>query len=188
VAILIRESLDALGKDVPVKIFATDVHRASLEFASAALYPEASLADMSPERLARYFTRKGDVYQVSQELRKMVVFAPHNVLKDAPFTKLDLITCRNLLIYFQPSAQKKVLSLFHFGLKTGGVLFLGPSECAGDRPVRQRALLGVQVVDGDLLLAGDRHVHVGVGERGQAASQQQGGTGQEPHQCTSSGW
>ncbi len=132
VAILVRESIEALGKDVPVKIFATDVHRASLEFASAALYPEASLADMSPERLARYFLRKGDTYQVAPELRRMVVFAPHNVIKDSPFTKLHLVTCRNLLIYLQPSIQKKVLSLFHFGLKTGGILFLGPSESAGE--------------------------------------------------------
>lgn len=132
VAILVRECLINLGKDIPVKVFATDVHRGSLEFASTALYPEDSLADIGPERLAHYFIQKGDSYQVSPELRRMVVFAPHNVLKDAPFTKLDLITCRNLLIYFQPNAQKKVLSLFHFGLRTGGILFLGPSESAGE--------------------------------------------------------
>jgi len=87
---------------------------------------------MSQSRRARFFVRKGDCFQVAPELRKMVVFARHNVLKDAPFTKLDLVTCRNLLIYFQTQAQKKVLSLFHFGLKTSGVLFLGPSEGPGD--------------------------------------------------------
>jgi two-component system CheB/CheR fusion protein len=131
-AILIREALDALGKEIPVKIFATDVHRASLEFASAALYPEAALSEMSAERLARFFIRTGASYHVTPELRKMVVFAPHNVIKDAPFTKLHLVTCRNLLIYLQPNAQKKVISLFHFGLKTGGILFLGPSESVGE--------------------------------------------------------
>ena len=92
----------------------------------------AALAEVSPERVARHFLRKGDGYQVSQELRQMVVFAPHNIIKDAPFTKLDLISCRNLVIYFQPPAQKKAMSLFHFGLKTGGILFLGPSESPGE--------------------------------------------------------
>ncbi len=131
-AILVQECIDALKKPVPVRIFATDVHRASLDFAGMGQYSEASLADVGPERLARFFVRKADEYQVTPELRKMVVFAQHNILKDAPFTKLDLITCRNLLIYFQPPAQKRVLSLFHFGLKTGGVLFLGPSESPGE--------------------------------------------------------
>ncbi len=131
-AILVQECVAALGRHVPVKIFATDVHRASLDFAGAGQYSEASLADVAPAVRDRYFVRRADGYQVSPELRKVVVFAQHNVLKDAPFTKLDLISCRNLLIYFQPPAQKKVLSLFHFGLKTGGVLFLGPSESPGE--------------------------------------------------------
>ncbi len=131
-AILVQEQLDALHKPLLVKIFSTDAHRASLEVASAGVYNEASLADLSAARRQRFFTRKGEDYQVTPELRKMIVFAPHNLIKDAPFTKLDLITCRNLLIYLQPPAQKKVLSLFHFGLKTGGVLFLGPSESSGE--------------------------------------------------------
>lgn len=131
-AILIQDALDALHKPMGVKIFATDVHRTSIEAAGAGVYPEASLIDVSPERLERYFIRKGDDYQVSPELRKMVVFAQHNLVKDAPFTKLDLISCRNLLIYLQSPSQKKALSLFHFGLKTGGVLFLGPSETPGE--------------------------------------------------------
>ena len=105
--------------------FATDVHKASLEIASAGVYEEASLADVSPQRRKRYFTRKGNHYQVVPELRQMIVFAPHNVIKDAPFTRIDLISCRNLLIYFQPPGQKKAISLFHFALKTGGVLMLG---------------------------------------------------------------
>ncbi|MBA4106562.1 MAG: chemotaxis protein CheR [Pirellula sp.] len=131
-AILLHERLKQLDRPPSVKIFASDVHQSSLEFASAAIYEEEALAKVSPERLSRYFVRRGDRYQVSNELRQLVVFARHNVMKDAPFTKLDLISCRNLLIYFQPPAQKKALSLFHFGLKTRGILFLGPSETLGE--------------------------------------------------------
>ncbi len=131
-AILIRESLDAVGRPIPVKIFATDAHRASLDTAGIGMYPEAALAGVTPDRVTRFFTRVAGGFQVAAELRKMVVFAQHNVLKDAPFTRLDLVSCRNLLIYFQPAAQKRVLSLFHFALRTGGVLFLGPSETTGE--------------------------------------------------------
>ena len=131
-AILIQECVDKLKRRINVKVFATDVHRASLDFASAGVYDEAQLGEMSPDRLRRFFTRTAEGYRVSHELRQMVVFAPHNLIKDAPFTKMDLISCRNLLIYFQPAAQKKALSLFHFALRTGGVLFLGPSESPGE--------------------------------------------------------
>lgn len=128
IAMLVHEQLEQLGQTRDVKIFATDVHRASIDVASIGVYSEASLAQVSTARRDRYFTRQGNGFHVSQELRQMIVFATHNIIKDAPFTRLDLITCRNLLIYLQPLAQKKVLSLFHFGLKAGGHLFLGPSE------------------------------------------------------------
>jgi len=114
-----------------VKIFATDVHKGSLERAARGVYDEEAVQNVSPERLARYFLRIGSTYQVVPELRQMVVYAPHNVIRDAPFTRVDLITCRNLLIYLQPAAQQKVLSLCHFALNRGGVLFLGPSENIG---------------------------------------------------------
>lgn len=130
--ILIQEQIELLNKPINTKIFATDVHGGSLETASTGAYDEASLADVPPARLRRFFVAKGDRFHVSPELRKIVVFAHHNVIKDAPFTKLDLISCRNLLIYFQPHAQKKVLSLFHFGLKPHGILLLGPSESPGE--------------------------------------------------------
>jgi two-component system CheB/CheR fusion protein len=132
IAILVHEALQAMGRPINVKIFASDVHRASLDIASAGVYDEDALSEVPVRRLDRYFQKKPDGYHVSNELRQMVVFARHNLIKDAPFTRLDLITCRNLLIYFQPPAQKKALSLFHFGLKTGGVLFLGPSESPGE--------------------------------------------------------
>ncbi|MGE0606430.1 MAG: chemotaxis protein CheB [Pirellulales bacterium] len=131
-AILLHEQLEAVEKKPNVKIFATDVHQASLHIASEGIYPEESLTDVPPKRLARYFQKKPDGYHVVPELRQMMVFATHNIIKDAPFTKIDLITCRNLLIYFRPLAQKKALSLFHFGLKPNGVLFLGPSETPGE--------------------------------------------------------
>ena len=125
----------------PVKIFATDVHRGSLEQATRGVYGAEAVAGVSPDRLARYFIRHGDRYQVVPDVRQMVVFAQHNVIKDAPFTRVDLVTCRNLLIYLQPAAQQKVLSLFHFALTRGGVMLLGPSETAG--PVAR----GFDVVD-----------------------------------------
>ncbi|WP_439624748.1 chemotaxis protein CheB [Gemmata sp.] len=131
-AMLVREALDTVPRAVPVKIFATDAHRASIEAAGLGLYTEAAMAGVAPDRATRFFTRAAGGFQVSAELRKMVVFAQHNLLKDAPFTRLDLASCRNVLIYFQPPAQKRVLSLFHFALKTGGTLFLGPSETTGE--------------------------------------------------------
>ncbi len=131
-AILLHEALEAQNRPIDIKIFATDVHRASLEIASAGVYSEEAVSEVSAARLSRYFIKEGRSYQILPDLRKMIVFAPHNIIKDAPFTKLDLICCRNLLIYLQPHAQKKVLSLFHFGLKTGGVLLLGPSESPGE--------------------------------------------------------
>jgi two-component system, chemotaxis family, CheB/CheR fusion protein len=131
VAVLLFERLSSRKRPVNMKILATDVHKASLEVASAGVYSEEQVAGISQERLERFFTLKPNGYQISQSLRECIVFAPHNLIRDAPFTKLDLITCRNLLIYFQPHAQKTVLTLFHFALKPGGFLFLGSSESPG---------------------------------------------------------
>ena len=131
VAMLLYERLSSRRRPVNVKVLATDVHKASLEVASAGVYSEEQVAGISQERLDRFFTLKPNGYQISQALRECIVFAPHNLIRDAPFTKLDLITCRNLLIYFQPHAQKTVLTLFHFALKPGGFLFLGSSESPG---------------------------------------------------------
>ncbi len=129
-AIVLTDLLRELGPR-PLKIFATDVHRGSLERAARGTYDEEAVAKVSPERLARYFTRVGSSYQVVPDLRQLVVFAPHNVIRDAPFTRVDLVACRNLLIYLQPPVQQKVLSLLHFALNRGGVMFLGPSENVG---------------------------------------------------------
>lgn len=115
-----------------IKIFATDVHRSSIETAGLGLYSTEQLAGVSKERLKRWFTEKEGRHQIAPAIRQSVVFAPHNLLRDAPFTKLDLITCRNMLIYLRTDAQKKVLAIFHFALQSGGILWLGPSESPGE--------------------------------------------------------
>jgi two-component system CheB/CheR fusion protein len=130
-AIILYELGQRLGER-PVKIFATDVHRGSLDLATRGLYGEEAIGGVSAERLERHFLKRGQSYQVSPEIRQMVVFAQHNVIKDAPFTRMHFVSCRNMLIYLQPGVQQKVLGLFHFALTLGGVLFLGPSESPGN--------------------------------------------------------
>ncbi len=131
-AILLSEAYQAIGEAPRVKIFASDVHQESLEFASKGVYQKDALTGLTSEQRDNYFEEKLDGYHASPELRKMVVFVPHNVITNAPFTNLDLITCRNLFIYLTAATQKKVLSLFHFGLKTGGCICLGSSESPGE--------------------------------------------------------
>jgi two-component system CheB/CheR fusion protein len=131
-AILFHEHLAAARRPLNLRIFATDVHRHSLDLASAGLYDDDALSGLTAARRQRYFTRDGHRWRVSKELRQLIVFARHDVITDAPFTRIDLLSCRNLLIYLQPPVQKKVLALFHFALKSGGFLLLGPSETPGE--------------------------------------------------------
>jgi len=131
-AILFHESMVSAKRPVTIKIFATDAHHASLEACSAGLYDEDALCDVSLDRLERYFTRHTAGYQVSRRLREMIAFVPHDIVKDAPYTRLDWISCRNLLITLEAHAQKEALSLLHFGLKTKGVLVLGPGDHLGE--------------------------------------------------------
>jgi two-component system CheB/CheR fusion protein len=130
-AMLFWEAFAARDRPVRLKMLATDVHQASLEHAGAGVYGDEQLQFVTPRRLQRFFTKRSSGYQVSQDLRQLIVFARHNVTKDAPFTKMHFISCRNMLIYFQPQPQRTVMSLFHFGLASGGVLFLGASETPG---------------------------------------------------------
>lgn len=132
IAMLFHEQLTAAGRPLNFKMFATDVHRASIQTAAQGVYSEKSIDEVSAQRRDRYFQQKDGNFHVVPELRQMIVFAPHNVISDAPFTQLNLVTCRNLLIYLQPMAQKKALSLFHFALKTGATMMLGPSETPGE--------------------------------------------------------
>jgi two-component system CheB/CheR fusion protein len=130
-ALLFHEQMAELGRPINLKVLATDMHRMSLDTASTGIYGRDQLAHVAPHRRSRYFIETNAGYQVSPDLRQLVVFAPHNVMKDAPFTRMHLITCRNLLIYLRPDAQRSVLSLFHFGLASGGILVLGASETMG---------------------------------------------------------
>lgn len=114
------------------KIFATDIHADSLRFAANGVYDESTLEELDATRIQRYFRKDKDGYYVEKRIRDRILFAPQNLLADAPFIHIDLISCRNFLIYLQPSAQKKVLSMFHFSLRNQGVLFLGPSETPGE--------------------------------------------------------
>ncbi|MBY6263146.1 PAS domain-containing protein [Azospirillum sp. 412522] len=132
IAILFAEAQERLGRSFDVKIFATDIDQDSIEVASLGEYPRAIAEDVSQERLARFFTVRGDSYVVSREIRRMVVFAAHNIMRDPPFTKIDLLSCRNLLIYMDQPLQRKILSLFQYALRQSGFLFLGTSETLGD--------------------------------------------------------
>ena len=116
------------NKTLPLQIFATDINTQALDVARAGTYPEAIAGDISPERLEHYFTRTDSGFQVSRELRSYITFAEQNLVADPPYSRLDLISCRNLLIYLQPELQRKLLALFHFALREGGYLFLGGSE------------------------------------------------------------
>ncbi|MCS6289073.1 MAG: PAS domain-containing protein [Nitrospira sp.] len=130
-AILLREYLTQRKRRLTVQIFASDLDGRAIDTARAGLYPIGIAGDMTPERLQRFFTKEDSSYRVKKEIRDMVVFATHNVLTDAPFTKLDLLSCRNLLIYLEAKAQQKLLPLFHYALKPDGILFLGSSETIG---------------------------------------------------------
>lgn len=128
-AILLAEKACELNFPGKIIVFATDVHRRSLETASQGIYTRKRLEKLSPERLLRYFTEiEKDLFKVNGELRKLLIFARHDLTSDIPFSRVDLVCCRNLLIYLRPEAQKKVLAQFHFALNRGGILFLGRSE------------------------------------------------------------
>ncbi|QDU10873.1 chemotaxis protein CheB [Gimesia aquarii] len=131
IAMVFRDCAEQTGRNPRVKIFASDVHQASLESASEAIFSRQDLTKL-PENMRRFFTEISDEHcSIAQEIRQMVVFARHDITTDPPFTRISLVSCRNLLIYLEPEVQKRVLALFHFALTSDGVLFLGPSETVG---------------------------------------------------------
>lgn len=131
IAMLLIEQFSAAHKQPNIQIYATDIDENALDFARQGIYPESIAADIPAKRLAQFFIPINDHYQVNKQLRESVVFAAQNLISDAPFSKLDLISCRNLLIYLDPEVQRKVMSLFHFALHEDGFLFLGSSETVG---------------------------------------------------------
>ena len=120
VAILLHECMEKLKRRFDVQVFGTDLDSHAIEAARAGVYPAGITADVSKERLERYFTREGNAYHVRKEIREMLVFAPQNVIKDPPFTKLDLVVCRNLLIYLDAELQRRLLPIFHYALRPAG--------------------------------------------------------------------
>jgi two-component system CheB/CheR fusion protein len=128
ITMLVLEQFPVANRSIKLQVFASDIDADSVAFARNGIYPESIEADVAPARLARFFTKEDHHYQVVRELREAVVFTGQSLLADAPFSRLDLISCRNVLIYLSTEAQRKILSLFHFALREGGVLFLGSSE------------------------------------------------------------
>ena len=134
IAILLQEKLEKLKKSYNIQVFATDIDKQAISFARVGIYPSSIAVDITPERLSRFFTTESDAttYRINKNIRDMLIFSEHSLIKDPPFSQLDLISCRNLLIYFNSEIQKRIIPLFHYALKPRGILFLGNSETIGD--------------------------------------------------------
>ncbi|HSU13587.1 chemotaxis protein CheB [Longimicrobium sp.] len=142
IGILLREHAATLESPPQIQMFATDIDEKGYAWGREALYPASAVAAIPPGRLRRFFAREAGGYRVGTPLREGVLFAVHNVLHDPPFSRMDLISCRNLLIYLQPPAQAQVMETFHYALRAGGLLFLGASESAGDSGLFAQAAPG----------------------------------------------
>ena len=134
IAMLLREHMEELKENFKVQVFATDIDREAIDHARAGVYPSSIIADVSPERLAHFFDpeQPNGTYRIHKTIRDMLIFSEHDLIKNPPFSKLDLISCRNLLIYMGAELQKRLMPLFHYALKPGGLLVLGSSESVGD--------------------------------------------------------
>ncbi len=130
-AIALTEYITESGSMVPLMVYATDLNNAGIEKARSGLYPKSIANDVSPERLRRFFVEVDGGYRVAKSIRDVCIFARHNVLGDPPFSRMDLISCRNVMIYMEAGLQRKLLPLLHYALKPSGILFLGPSETIG---------------------------------------------------------
>ncbi|MGZ8252096.1 MAG: chemotaxis protein CheB [Methylophilaceae bacterium] len=131
IAILLRELMDERHQEFKVQIYSTDLDDDAIAIARAGVYPSNIVQDVTVERLRRFFIKEDADYRIKKEIREMVVFAVHNVIKEPPFTRLDLLSCRNLMIYLEPELQNRLIPVFHYALKPKGVLFLSPSESIG---------------------------------------------------------
>lgn len=134
IAILIQEKLEKLKESYKIQIFATDIDNQAIAIARAGIYPSSISMDITPQRLSTFFTAVAgsNTYRINKNIRDMLIFSEQNIIKDPPFSKLDLISCRNLLIYLNSELQKKIISLFHYALNLEGILFLGSAETIGD--------------------------------------------------------
>jgi two-component system, chemotaxis family, CheB/CheR fusion protein len=134
IAMILTEYADRLNDPPKIQVFGTDVDEEAISEAREHLYAESIEADVSPERLRRFFIKDGNHYRIKKELRELILFAPHNVLRDPPFSRLDMVMCRNLLIYLNRDTQERLMEIFHFALAHNGFLFLGSSETADGLP------------------------------------------------------
>jgi two-component system, chemotaxis family, CheB/CheR fusion protein len=132
IAIALHEFLSTRALDIPFQIFATDLNEIAIDKARSGIYHKSALINVSPERLKKYFIKSGSAYQIVKLIRDGCVFAPHNLLKDPPFFRMDLISCQNVFIYLEASPQKKILYAFHYALRSSGFLLLGKSETVGN--------------------------------------------------------
>lgn len=131
IAMVLREVMEDSGRDLKTQFYSTDLDDDAIAMARTGFYPPNITQDVSPERLRRFFVKEDSGYRVKKEIREMVVFATQNVIKDPPFTRMDLVSCRNLMIYLEAELQNRLIPAFHYALKPGGVLFLSPSESIG---------------------------------------------------------
>ena len=131
-AMLFREYMDEINREYKFQIYATDIDDDAIATARAGTYPANISIDVSPDRLRRFFSKEENGFRIKKEIREMVIFAIQNVITDPPFTKMDLISCRNLLIYLETEPQNHIIPVFHYALRPGGVLFLSPSEGIGN--------------------------------------------------------
>ncbi len=132
-AIALRECMEKVNRHLDFQIFATDLDLQAIDIARTGIYPEGIAADVGSQRLKKFFLKEKNRYRIRKDIRETVIFAPHNVITNPPFTKLDMVSCRNLLIYLEPEVQKKIFNLFHYALKPEGILFLGSSETIGSQ-------------------------------------------------------
>lgn len=128
IAILFAEAIDKLETSPRIQLFGTDIDQTAIETARAGRYPESIAKDLTTDRLRKHFIADGENYRVKKRLREMCIFSPHDIIRDPPFSRLDLVSCRNLLIYLESELQERLVPLFHYSLSSGGYLFLGPSE------------------------------------------------------------
>src|ERR1700733_3023625 len=134
IAMLLQEETEELKESFKLQVFATDIDHRAIEWGRAGVYPASIAVDLSPERLGRFLIREpdGSAFRIAKSIRDCVIFSEQDIIRDPPFSKLDLISCRNLLIYMDGDLQRKLMPLFHYALKPGGMLLLGSSETAGD--------------------------------------------------------
>jgi two-component system, chemotaxis family, CheB/CheR fusion protein len=170
-AILLAEVMERLKKHLNVQIFATDIDEAAIEVARKGVYPASISGDVSKERLNRFFIKEDGLFKIKKQIRDMIVFSLQSVIKDPPFSRLDLLSCRNLMIYLDPTLQKRLIPLFHYTLKPEGILMLGTSESIGEftdyfQPIDRKWKLfqrkgGLSIIDSPRMVAPQRSETVG---------------------------